>query len=253
MICCSSCSVFNRILKSTDNEMKYEVAMDYYDRKDYNHALELFDLLQNSFRSTPQGEMITYRTAMCYYLTYDYEIAAYFFNKFVGNYPYSKYAEKAAYMNAYCSYKVSPDVHLDQENTYTAIENIQSYIERYPEGDSIMRAKELLVNLNDKLEEKDYNICILYYRMENYNSAITCFENLLKKYPNTSHREEILSNMAKTYYDYAENSVPEKQKERYEACIERYNTLSYLYPDSPYLKEVEASVIKARKKLEKLQ
>ena len=253
LICCSSCSVFSRILKSTDNEMKYEVAMDYYDRKDYNHALELFDLLQNSFRNTPQGEMITYRTAMCYYLTYDYEIAAYFFNKFVNNYPFSKDAEKAAYMSAYCSYKISPKMHLDQEDTYTAIERLQSYVENYPEGDSIVRAKDLLTDLNNKLEEKDYNICILYYRMENYNAAITCFENLLKKYPNTSHREEILSDMAKTYYDYAENSVPEKQRERYEACIERYNTLSYLFPESHYLKEVEPSVIKARKKLENLE
>ena len=253
LICCTSCNEFSRILRSTDNDLKYEVAMDYYDRKDYNHALQLFDLLQNSFRNTPQGEMITYRTAMCYFLTYDYEIAAYYFNKFVNNYPFSKDAEKAAFMNAYCSYMVSPPVNLDQQNTVMAIQHLQSYIENYPEGDSVARAQELLVNLNNKLEEKDYNICILYYRMENYNAAITSFENLLKKYPNTSHREEILSDMAKTYYDYAENSVPEKQRERYEACIERFNTLSYLYPESPYLKEVEPSVIKARKKLENLQ
>lgn len=253
MICCTSCNEFNRMLKSTDNEMKYEVAMDYYDRKDYNHALQLFDLLSNAFRSTPKGEMITYRTAMCYYLTYDYEIAAYYFNKFVGSYPYSKNAEKAAFMNAYCSYKTSPKVTLDQQSTLEAIKSIQKYMEQYPEGDSIMRAQELLADLNNKLEEKDYNICILYYRMENYNAAITCFENLLKKYPNTLHREEILSDMAKTYYDYAENSVPEKQKERYEACIERYNTLTYLYPESPYLAEAANIAEKARKKLENLQ
>lgn len=252
LICCTSCNEFSRILKSTDNDMKYEVAMDYYDRKDYNHALQLFDLLQNSFRNTPKGEQITYRTAMCYYLTYDYEIAAYYFNKFVGSYPFSPEAEHAAFMNAYCSYMTSPKVSLDQQNTYSAITQLESYLERYPQGDSVARANELLNNLNDKLEEKDYNICMLYYRMENYNAAITSFENLLKKYPNTSHREEILFDMAKTYYDYAENSVPEKQKERYEACVERYNTLSYLYPDSPYLKEVEPSVIKARKKLENL-
>lgn len=252
LVVLSSCNEFNRMLKSTDNDAKYEVAMDYYDRKDYNHALQLFDLLSNAFRSTPRGEMITYRTAMCYYLTYDYEIAAYYFNKFVNNYPYSMDAEKAAYMNAYCSYMTSPKITLDQQNTFTAIERLQAYMERYPEGDSIMRAKELLADLNNKLEEKDYNICILYYRMENYNAAITCFENLLKKYPNTSHREEILSDMAKTYYDYAANSVPEKQKERYEACIERYNTLSYLYPDSPYLKESADIANKARKKLENL-
>ena len=253
LICCTSCNDFNRILKSTDNDIKYEVAMDYYDRKDYNHALQLFDLLSNAFRNTPKGEMITYRTAMCYYMTYDYEIASYYFNKFVNTYPFSKDAERAAFMNAYCSYMVSPNVTLDQQNTLTAINHIESYIEHFPDGDSVPRAKELLADLNNKLEENDYNICILYYRMENYNAAITCFENLLKKYPNTSHREEILSDMAKTYYYYAENSVQEKQKERYEACIERYNTLSYLYPDSPRLKETANIAEKARKKLENLQ
>ena len=248
-----SCGEFDRILKSTDNEMKYEVAMDYYDRKDYNHALQLFDLMQNAFRGTPKGEAITYRTAMCYYETNDFEIAAYYFNKFVTNYPFSKDAQTAAFMNAYCSYLISPKSSLDQQNTYTAIKQLKNYIELYPKSDSIARAHELLDNLNEKLEEKDYNICILYYRMENYNAAITCFENLLKNYPGTKHREEILSDMAQTYYDYAENSVPEKQKERYEACIERYNTLSYLYPESPYLKDAEAIANKARKKLENIQ
>lgn len=251
-ICCTSCSEFDHILKSTDNDMKYEVAMDFYDRKDYNKALQLFDLLQNSFRSTPKGEMIVYRTAMCYYLTHDYDIAGYYFNKFVVNYPFSKNAERAAFMNAYCSYLTSPASSLDQQNTLTAIDRLKTYIDQYPQSDSIARAHELLDDLNGKLEEKDYNICLLYYKMERYNAAITCFENLLKNYPNTKHREEILSDMAKTYFDYAENSVRSKQKERYEACIERYNTLSYLYPDSPYLKEVEPVVKKARKKLENL-
>ena len=63
----ASCNDFNRLVKSTDNEMKYEVAMDYYDRGDFNHALQLFDLLQAAYRNTPKGENITYRTAECYY------------------------------------------------------------------------------------------------------------------------------------------------------------------------------------------
>ena len=251
-LCCTSCNEFGRILKSTDNDMKYEVAMDYYDRKDYNHALQLFDLLQNAYRSTPKGEYVAYRTAMCYFETNEFEIAGYYFNKFLQGYPFSVDAEKAAYMNAYCSYLLSPNISLDQKSTHTAINQLTNFIERYPESDSLARAHELLDELNNKLEEKDYNLCILYYRMENYNAAITSFENMLKKYPNTKHREEILSDMTRTYYDYAENSVPEKQKERYEACVERYNTLTYLYPESPYLKELEAVANKARKKLENI-
>ena len=67
------------------------------------------------------------------------------------------------------------------------------------------------------------------------------------------HREEILFDMAKTYYDYAENSVTEKQRERYESCIEHCNTLAYLYPESKYMQDIDGIATKARKKLEKLQ
>ena len=249
----TSCNDFNRLVKSTDNEMKYEVAMDYYERGDYNHALQLFDLLQASFRNTPRGENITYRTAQCYYMQHDYEIAGYYYNRFLQVYPFSKDAEKAAYMSAYCSYMDSPESGLDQTNTHNAIKQLKGFIERYPKSDSLDRANYLLADLNNKLEEKDYNNCRLFYRMENYSAAITSFENMLKKYPNTPHREEILFDMAKTYYDFAENSIAEKQRERYESCIEQCNTLSYLYPESKYLQEVSGIAAKARKKLENIK
>ena len=252
-ILCSACNNFNRIVKSTDTEMKYEIAMDYYDRHDYNKALQLFDLLQASYRNSPKGENITYLTADCYYRQDDYEVAGYYYNKFVQTYPFSADAERAAFMSAYCSYLNSPVASLDQTTTYTALKQLKGFVERYPKSDSIVRANELITQLNDKLEEKDYKMCQLFYRMESYNAAIVSFENLLKNYPSTTHREEILFDMAKTYYDYAENSVREKQRERYEACIERYNTLSYLYPESAYLPSLEEIADKARKKLENLQ
>lgn len=253
LIVLSSCNDFNRMVKSTDNEMKYEVAMDFYERGDYNHALQLFDLLQASFRNTPKGEAITYRTAQCYYRQGDYEIASYYYNRFVQMYPFSKDAEKAAFMNAYCSYMLSPESGLDQTNTHNAIKQLRSFMDRYPESDSLSRAEFLLNDLNDKLEEKEYNMCRLYYRMENYSAAITSFENMLKKYPNTTHREEILFQMAKTYYDFAENSITEKQRERYESCVEHCNMLTYLYPNSKHLQDVNGIAVKARKKLENLK
>ena len=253
LVAFTSCNDFNRLVKSTDNEMKYEVAMDYFDRGDYNRALQLFDLLQVSFRNTPRGEFITYRTAQCYYNQKDYEIAGYYFTRFTQTYPFSKDAEKAAFMSAYCSYKQSPEAGLDQTNTHTAIKQLQAFTEHYPESDSLDRAIQLMTELNNKLEEKDYNICRLYYRMEDYSAAITSFENMLKKYPNTMHREEIIYDMAKTYFEYAENSIPEKQRERYESCVEQCNALSYLYPDSKYLQDANNIASKARKKLENIK
>lgn len=250
---CSSCGEFTRILKSTDNELKYEIAMDYYDRQDYNKALQLFDLLQAAHRGTPQGENISYRTAMCYYEMQDYDIAGYYFNKFLQSYPFSHLAEKAAFMVGYCSFLQSPVSSLDQSSTHTAITHLQTFVDRYPKSDSIARVNAMIQTLNDKLEEKDYNICKLYYKMDNYISTIASFENLLKKYPNTKHREEALATMAQAYYKYAENSVPEKQRERFELCVERYTTLSYMFPESKYIKELESMEKRARHKLKNIQ
>ena len=253
LVAMSACNDFNRLIKSTDNEMKYEVAVDYYDRGDYNHALQLFDLLQSAFRNTPRGEDITYKTAECYFKQKDYEIASYYYNKFHSTYGFSKKAEQAAFMNAYCSYLLSPESGLDQTNTSTAIKLLTDFIDRYPSSDSIACVNRLIGDLEDKLETKDYNICRLFYRMENYSAAITSFENMLKNHPNTKHREEILYDMATTYYEYAENSVPEKQRERYESCVEQCNALSYLFPNSPYVAAAQDVAAKARKKLENIK
>ena len=51
-----SCSKHTQILKSTDNEYKYNAAMYYYGQNDYNRALQLFDVLQSAYRGKPQGE-----------------------------------------------------------------------------------------------------------------------------------------------------------------------------------------------------
>ena len=101
-----------------------------------------------------------------------------------------------------------------------------------------------------KLEEKEYDICRLYFKMEEYQAAITSYEAYLKDYPNTKYREEILNNMVINYYRYAENSVRAKQRERYELALEKYNTLCYVYPDSEYIAKLEPTVKKIREKLE---
>lgn len=245
----SACTEYSKLLKSTDNEAKYAKSMELYEKKDYNRALQLFDLLQSAYRGSKRGEEISYKTAYCYYYLEDYDVAAYYFKRFATNFPFSKEAEEMLYMDAYCNYLDSPNSSLDQSNTRAAIAEFQYFIDSYPQSDRVDTANMYIDKLRDKLQEKEYNICKMYYKMGDYMAAITSFENLLKDYPETRHREEILHDMVITYYDYAENSVVEKKRERYEASIDKYNTLLYLYPESQYLKELEPIQAKAKNKL----
>lgn len=179
----SSCSKYQKLLKSTDNDLKYETAMDLFEKKDYNRALELFDLLQAVYRGTSRGEEIGFNMAYCYYYQKDYTLAAYYFKRHAQTYPNTPRAEEALFMNAYCYYLDSPRPSLDQANTHLAIKELQEFINTYPRSERVARSNELIDNLRDKLELKDFNIAMLYYRMRDYQAAITTFQNILKNTP----------------------------------------------------------------------
>ena len=244
-----SCNKHTKLLKSTDNELKYNAAMSYYENKDYNRALQLFDVLQSAYRGKPQAEEIAFCTAECYYNMQDYNIASHYYKRYVVNYPFAKNAESALFRSACCYYLESPSIALDQTDTYTAISEFQSFIDLYPQSAMIDSANILIDTLRYKISEKDFNTCMLYYKMEEYQAAITSFENFLKEYPMTRHREEIVNYMVLTYAKYAEKSVLEKQRERYELALEKYNTLMYMYPESKYIAELEPLVEKIKLEL----
>lgn len=57
----ASCSNHQKILKSTDNEAKYEKAMEYYEKGDYYRALQVFEQLMPIYRGTakPRSFILT--------------------------------------------------------------------------------------------------------------------------------------------------------------------------------------------------
>ena len=53
VMCCFSCSSYNKLLKSSDYVAKYNAAISYYEKGNYDRALQLFDLLQVQYRGKP--------------------------------------------------------------------------------------------------------------------------------------------------------------------------------------------------------
>lgn len=220
--------------------MKYEAAIGYFEKKDYYRALQLYDQLIPIYRGTERAEKMAYYYAYCYYYQEDYIMGAYYFKRFAETYPRSQYAEECFFMGAYCNYLNSPAYSLDQTTTTDAIKDLQSFVNTYPTSDRVGRANELLDVLRAKLEMKAYNIANLYFNMEDYQAAIVSFQNLMKDYPDSPHREEVLFKIVESYYKYADKSFAQKQEERFQAVISSYNDLKALYPESKYLKQGES-------------
>lgn len=232
---------FSRTLKNPDVETKYQAALEYYNAKDYTRALQLFDQLTGVIRTTTKAEDLNYYYSYCYYNQKDYTMASYYFKRFYTNFPGSTRAEEALYMAAYCNYQNSPEYSLDQSSTYEAIKDLQLFINIYPNSKRVSECNDLIDDLRAKLEYKDYRIARLYFRMGDYNAAITCYNNILKDYPETPHREEILFLILKTYQKYAKESIEVKKKERYTKAIYAYNDLLKEFPETSY--KADATVV----------
>jgi len=219
--------------------MKYDKAIELYEKGDYYRALQFIDQLIPIYRGTAKAEKLFYYYAYSYFHEREYIMAAYYFKRYATSYPSGESAQEAAFMAAYCKYLDSPRYSLDQTVTREAIDDFQLFINRYPFGEKAKEANILIDELLLKLQDKAYNIANLYYKMRDYRAAIVSYESMLKEYPDTDFKEDILYKIIKSYYMYAVQSIQEKKKERYELAVKAYLEFVALYPESEYFEEVQ--------------
>lgn len=248
LISFSSCSNYQKVLKSNDYAKKYEVALQLYNKKDYQKAYPLLEELVSVKRGTKEAEDIYYYYCYCNYYLDDLISASYHFAQFAKTYPASEKAEEAAYMNAYCYYLGSPVYSLDQSNSYRAIEELQIFINKYPNSSRIAECNELIDKLRAKLEVKSFEKGMLYFKMSDYKAAIVSLNNTLKDFPMTEYRETILFTIVKSNFLLAQNSYENKKAERYKATIDAYNIFIDKFANGKYVKEANSIVEKAREK-----
>ncbi len=235
----SSCSEYQKLVKSSDYELKFTKAVEYYENEDYYKAQSLLEELRSIYRGTDKAEKINYYTAYCSYGLGELSLAAYLFKDFARQYPSSEHAEEVEYLAAYCYYLISPEASLEQTYTNAAISELQIFIEKYPESEKRTESEELIDKLQYKLETKAYNNAYLFFNIGDYKAAITSMKIVLSDYPDTEYRENILFTIVKSSYLLAENSIESKKKERYKSTIDAYFAFVDNYPESKKIKEAE--------------
>lgn len=235
----SSCSDYEKLLKSDDFDLKSERAKAYYNEGDYAKALPLLDQLLTVKMGSSEEEEIRYYIAYCYYGQSQFLIASALFKNFFLSFPRSYRAEECLFQSAYSSYLASPRIDLDQSQTIKAIEDLQYFVDTYKASERVEEANTLMDELRKKLEEKTYVGAMLYYNTENYQAAAVTFEGLLKEFPETSRAEDIHLLIIRSYFNYAGNSTNCKRPERYEKCISSFERFKEQYPKSEILSIAE--------------
>ena len=237
---CSSCaSKLTKTLKSTDNEYKLKMAENYYAQKKYNNAQLLFEDLFPTFKGTARFEDLYYKYAYSAYYLKDYTSAENLFKTFVETFPNSPKAEEADFMRAFCYYKQSPKPELDQTNTTRAMGQMQAFINTHPNSAKVAEATTIIDEARAKLEAKDFKSAELYYNLGFYKASAIAFNALIDNYPDTNKGDEYKLMVIKSYYLYANNSIEEKQGERYDKVVTECTDFNDRYPDSKLGKTVE--------------
>ena len=244
---------FERIRTSNDADKIYENAVKYFEEEEYLKAQSLLELILNSFRGSEKSEDLYFKYAYTHYYTNNYLLAAHYFENFGNTFVSSDRREEAEYMKAYSNYLLSPGHRLDQGYTQTAIDQFQLFVNTYPNSDRVERCNNLIDELREKLEKKDYEQAILYYDLKYYNSAVHTFENLLKDFPETNNAEEVRFLILKSAFLLAENSFFERQKERYEEAVVKFDEFKKKFPASKYMSEATDMAQISRQNLKKFQ
>jgi len=147
-------------------------------------------------------------------------------------------------MSAYALYKNSPQFNLDQSGTITAINELQNFINNYPDSKFRDETSDLIKELRKKLEQKAYEKVKLYYKTSEFNiaslkSAVIEINNFQKDYPDSDYNEELAFLKVQSQYDLAQSTIESKQKERFDDAIKFYQDLVDKYPKSDFLKKAE--------------
>ncbi|MXN90046.1 outer membrane protein assembly factor BamD [Flavobacterium sp. Sd200] len=251
----TSCSDFQKALKSDDIKVKYEVAEKLYEKEKYMKSIRLFEQIAPSYRGKPQAEKLFYMYAQALYKTKQYYTAGYQFESFTAGYPRSEKAEEAMFLGAKSYYELSPRYSLDQVDTYKALDKLQAFIDKYPNSQFMPEANQLVQELNTKLETKAYEIAKQYHATAeyfgDYNAALKTLDNFLIDFPGTPLKEDALFLKFDSSYQLAINSVPSKMFDRLEAAKLNYAALIKFKADTKYKAQADTMLARIDTELQK--
>lgn len=228
----TSCSDFQKALKSEDISKKFEFGTALFEESKWNKANRLFAQIVPQYRGKPQAEKLMYMYSMTFYNMEDHYVAAYQFERFETSYPNSEKVEEVAFLGAKSAYMLSPKYSKEQKETQQAIERLQLFINKYPDSEFLQEANQMVKELDLKLEQKAFEIAKQYNLVTDYPASIKSCENFILDFPGSVYREAAFFVRFDSAYKLAINSVEQKKEERVKEAIRYFEAYNKAYPNA---------------------
>lgn len=253
----ASCSEYQTLYKSSDYEYKYEAAKQFYTQGDYMKCYTILNEVVSYLKGSDKGEDAAYMIGMAFLRDGDYDNATASFRQYYLFYPRGTYAELCRFYSGKAQYLNVPEFELDQTSTYTAISELQVFIEYYPDSPYRAEAESMVFELQDHLARKEYGSAKLYYDLgtylgNNYLSCIVTAQNALKEYPYTKYREDLSILVVRAMYAQSRESHFSVQGDRFRQTLDECYAFKNEFDQSQYLEEVDDILAYCEKVIEGL-
>lgn len=236
----TACSDYNRIVKGDDYQSKFKLANELYDRGQELRAVPLYEQVYQRMPKTSEGEVSYYRLGKAFFVEEDWYMAGYYLGSFAIKFPYSTKCEETQFLSALCAVQNSPEASLDQTDTELALNDLQLFVQQYPNSSRIDTCNKIMNRLRFKLQTKEVLNVRLYSRTENFRAAVISAQAFLESYPISVYREEVYMILVKNSYLLAINSIESKKEERRDLALDRIHNFLAEFPNSDYLREFES-------------
>lgn len=157
----------------------------YYDDNNYVKSRVLFDRISRLGIVTTYADSAQFLLAESYFMLKDYIIAQSEYERLIRTRQRSSLVPISRYMVGMCNYNLSPQPSLDQDYTMKAIESFRQFILNPGQGTDpkiIRNSTDRIVELYEKLAEKDYDSGVLYRKMNLFNAALEYLDDAMYNY-----------------------------------------------------------------------
>ena len=225
----SSCGSSD-VTKNLSAEERFELGKSKFDNEDYLEAISEFEIVKLQYPGSSVADDAQYYLAECHFKKEEYLIAAEEYQALRRNFPASSFVPLAQYKIGLCYYSLAPKSYLDQQYTYRAIDEFQTFVEYYPTHELAADASAKIKELNTRLAKKLYDTAELYMILEYYKSATFYYNSLIEKYHDTQYAEPAYIGKIKSLI----------MRKKYSEAKTELNKFLDKFPNSDLKKEAEA-------------
>jgi len=223
-----------------DAEDQFLLARERYDDRDFEEAQQEFQKLIWNYPGSDYVDDAQYYLADCYRILEDYPTAIVEYSRLLRNYSQSPLAPAAQYHLALCYFEQSLPSHLDQNFTQKAIEELEFFLEEYPQSELVPQAGELMLKARTKLAKKGYDNARLYVKMKSYEAAIIYIEEILEEYGDTKWADDTRYLLGECY----------RHQEKWQQALDAYRLTLEMDPPKKLRRQAESRIRQIEEKLE---